>query len=131
MAIAQSGSGPLPISASVEQPNRRLERLSPIIHELVSRDLVFRADGGGFVLREDVQERLEELSAIPPPMPQVYIGRKCEVCGLARVTRLVEGGRTCGDCSGSASGAPTSSSIAPRAEHKDRRLRSGWRRGAG
>ena len=114
MTLAQSESRPLPASMSVEHPNRRLERLSPLIHELLSRDLVYRADGGEFVLREDVQERLEELSAIPPPMPQVYIGRKCEVCGSARVTRLVEGTRTCGDCSGSASGAPISSSMAPR-----------------
>jgi len=131
MALAQSESGPPSVSMSVEPPNRRLERLAPLIHELVSRDLVYRDDGGGFVLREDVQQRLGELSTTPPPVPQVYIGRKCQVCGLARVTRLVEGTRTCDVCRGTTSAAPTTSSMVPPAEHRERGRRSGWHRRAG
>ena len=83
-----------------EDPKRRLDRLVPLLHELVAWDLVQRAEDGGFVLRQDVQERLAALTADRPlRSAEVFVGRKCEVCGLVRLTRMVDGLRTCSPCS--------------------------------
>ena len=83
-----------------EDPKRRLDRLVPLLHELVAWDLVQQAEDGGFVLRRDVQERLAILTADRPlRSAEVFVGRKCEVCGLVRLTRMVEGVRTCSPCS--------------------------------
>ena len=66
-----------------EDPKRRLDLLVPLLHELVAWDLVQRADDGGFVLRQDVQERLAALTADRPlRSAEVFVGRKCQVCGL-------------------------------------------------
>ena len=46
-----------------DDPKRRLDKIVPLLHELVALDLVQRADDGTFVLRQDVQERL---AALPP-----------------------------------------------------------------
>lgn len=82
-----------------DDPKRQLDRLVPLLHELVAWDLVRRADDGSFVLREDVQERLRLLTAERPiRSAQVYVGRKCEVCGRVSVTRMVDGMRTCSSC---------------------------------
>ncbi len=81
--------------------DRGLQGLAPLIHELLSRGLVRQSETGAFVLRDDVQQRLSELSEAPvASAPQVFIGRKCETCGLIRVTRLVRGLRMCSDCDG-------------------------------
>jgi len=83
-----------------EDPKRRLDLLVPLLHELVAWDLVLRSEDGGFELRQDVQERLAVLTADRPVRSaEVFVGRKCEVCGLVRLTRLVEGVRTCSPCS--------------------------------
>ena len=83
-----------------EDPKRRLDRLVPLLHELVAWDLVQRAEDGSFVLRQDVQERLAALTADRPlRSAEVFVGRKCEVCGLVRLTRMVDGLRTCSPCS--------------------------------
>ena len=83
-----------------EDPKRRLDLLVPLLHELVAWDLVLRCEDGSFVLRQDVQERLALLTADRPVRSaEVFVGRKCQVCGLVRVTRMVEGVRTCSPCS--------------------------------
>ena len=83
-----------------EDPKRRLDQLVPLLHELVAWDLVQQAEDGSFVLRRDVQERLAILTADRPlRSAEVFVGRKCEVCGLVRLTRMVEGVRTCSPCS--------------------------------
>ncbi len=83
-----------------EDPKRRLDLLVPLLHELVAWDLVHRCDDGSFALRQDVQERLAALTADRPlRSAEVFVGRKCQVCGLVRVTRMVDGVRTCSPCS--------------------------------
>jgi hypothetical protein len=85
---------------AVDNPKRQLDRLVPLLHELVAWDLVRRAEDGSFVLREDVQERLALLTADRPVRSaQVYVGRKCEHCGTVRLTRMVDGVRICSTCS--------------------------------
>lgn len=89
----------IPLSSKVDQA-QRLDRLAPLIHQLLTWDLVARSESGEFQLRDDVQQRLQEFSAVPTPVTaQVYLGRKCEACGLVRATRMVEGARVCGPCS--------------------------------
>ena len=76
-----------------------LQGLAPLLHELLSRELVRQSETGSFVLRDDVQQRLRELSDAPVASArQVFIGRKCETCSLIRVTRLINGLRICSDC---------------------------------
>lgn len=88
---------------AVDDQKRQLERMMPLLHELVSFDLVRKADDGSFVLRQDVQDRLAALTADRPVRSaQVYVGRKCEHCGLVRLTRMVDGKRICVSCSRSA-----------------------------
>jgi hypothetical protein len=84
----------------VDDPKRQLDRLVPLLHELVAWDLVRRTDDGSFVLRDDVQERLAVLSSERPNRAaQVYIGRKCERCERVALTRMVDGTRVCSTCS--------------------------------
>jgi hypothetical protein len=93
-----------------EDPKRRLDLLVPLLHELVAWDLVLRREDGSFVLRDDVQERLAALTADRPlRSAEVFVGRKCEVCGLVRLTRLVDGVRTCSPCSTPVQDAPDAS----------------------
>jgi hypothetical protein len=84
----------------VEDPKLRLDRLVPLLHELVAWELVHRAEDGRFVLRDDVQERLAALtSSRPDRAAQVYVGRKCERCARVALTRMVDGSRICSACS--------------------------------
>jgi len=84
----------------VDDPKRRLDRLVPLLHELVAWDLVQQAEDGSFVLRDDVQDRLAALSSDRPARSaQVYIGRKCERCERVTLTRMVDGSRICAGCS--------------------------------
>jgi hypothetical protein len=134
-AVSTTGDPAEPIT--IPTPGRidqaqRLDRLAPLIHQLLTWDLVARSESGEFQLREDVQQRLQELSAVPAPVTaQVYLGRKCEVCGLVRATRMVEGARTCGPCSKPALGtaAPSGTEVGPdRPGHHG--LRARWHRKA-
>ena len=89
-----------PTTDWVRDASRPLERLAPLIHELVAWDLIYRSASGTYQLREDVQRHLQERSAVSPSGPaQVFVGRKCDVCGTVAVTRLVNGSRICGVCS--------------------------------
>ena len=83
-----------------DDPKRRLDRLVPLLHELVAWDLVDRAEDGSIVLRQDVQERLALLTADRPVRSaEVFVGRRCQVCGLVKLTRMVDGVRKCSPCS--------------------------------
>jgi hypothetical protein len=76
-----------------------LDRLTPLIHELIAWDLIFRSEDGEYRLREDVQRLLAErsLTLLTGP-PEVFIGRKCQRCHRMTVTRMVDGSRVCGSC---------------------------------
>lgn len=82
-----------------EDPKRRLDLLVPLLHELVAWDLVQEGEDGSFMLRRDVQERLALLTADRPlRSAEVFVGRKCQICGLVKLTRMVDGLRTCSPC---------------------------------
>lgn len=84
----------------VAQTDRRLDRLGPLVHELIAWDLVYRNESGIFVLRDDVQQRLQDASARQrTARPEVYVGRPCQRCGSTGVTRMVEDARLCETCS--------------------------------
>ncbi|MGO8873750.1 MAG: hypothetical protein ACLQPH_20590 [Acidimicrobiales bacterium] len=114
-------------------PEFQLERLTPLIHDLLTWELVRRSDTGRFELREDVQQRLEELSAGRSlHTADVYVGRRCERCGALAVTRLVGGMRTCSSCS-SALDQPTATivEVAPAPDTPPVPARSRWHHKAG
>ena len=102
----------------VDDPKRRLDRLVPLLHEMMAWDLVRRAEDGTFVLCEDVQERLGALTSDNPARTaQVYVGRKCERCERVTLTRMVDGSRICAGCSRvSLAGADAAPDCAPAAQ---------------
>ncbi len=77
-----------------------LDRMGPILRDLVAFGLVERTGTGRFELREDVQRWLAEASVRsgPPGTAEVFVGRQCQRCGALGVTRLVDGVRICADC---------------------------------
>ncbi|MGH9092780.1 MAG: hypothetical protein ACRDZR_15605 [Acidimicrobiales bacterium] len=84
----------------VAEAGGRTDRIAPLVHELIAWDLVVRAESGAFVLRDDVQRRLQEASARQgTSTPEVYVGRPCHRCGASGVTRMVDGARLCDACS--------------------------------
>lgn len=77
----------------------RLDRLSPLLHDLLAWDLVYRNESGEFVLRPDVQRRLVQTAAKAPRFAaEVYVGRHCDRCGVIGITRLIGGVRLCAPC---------------------------------
>jgi hypothetical protein len=84
-----------------EMVSRRLERLSPLLRDLITWDLVYRSESGTFLLREDVQQWLEGAVArhARSTAPEVYVGRPCQRCGASGLTRMVDGVRVCASCS--------------------------------
>ena len=92
---------PEPAAAiSAAESARRLDRLAPLLHELIAWDLVRQTESGSFEIPEEVQERLAQLSSLQSgSIAQVYVGRKCGRCGSMRVTRMVDGVRLCSTCS--------------------------------
>lgn len=116
---------------SAEEEQRRLGRLSPLLHDLIAWDLVYRTDAGSFVLRDEVQRRLAETSARQSrTAPEVYVGRPCQRCGTSGVTRMVDGVRLCDACN-----QPALVEEAAPFEHRGKRHRhdprSRWGRKAG
>lgn len=112
-SLALLRSRPLP-GATHPTGRGRLERVGPMIHELIALDLVSRSEAGTFVLREDVQERLSQVwTQRSQSTPQVFIGRPCDRCHVVGVTRLVDESRICADCRGSADTSSTSLPVAP------------------
>ena len=75
--------------------------------ELIAHDLVHRSDEGMFLIRDDVQAHLEEISDTRlVSEPQVYINRSCSQCGRRAVTRLADGLQLCETCAGPRRSAP-------------------------
>jgi hypothetical protein len=91
------GRGPSPYKAVGPLS---LDRMGPILRDLVSFGLVERTETGRFELREDVQRWLAEafVRSGPPGTAEVFVGRQCQRCGNTGVTRLVEGIRICASC---------------------------------
>jgi hypothetical protein len=117
-----------PVVMQVAEPARRLDRLAPLIHELIAWDLVYRTESGTFVLHDDVQERLVALAELRPnPAAQVYVGRLCNRCGTVGVTRLLDGVHVCAACRSAEHAGPPADPPAP----PDREHRSRWHRKAG
>ena len=117
---------------AVSEPKQRLDRLVPLLHEMVAWDLVHRSEDGSFVLREDVQERLDLLTAERPlRSAQVYVGRKCEACGRVCVTRMVDGARICSTCNRASPPEPEGLSVSGSDAAKNHRAAFHWRRKAG
>jgi hypothetical protein len=118
----------------VRDASSSLERLAPLIHELIAWDLIYRGETGAFQLREDVQQLLETRLAGSPPGPaQVFVGRKCERCGTVTVTRLIDGTRLCGRCTDAGGAAPPVEPLTgsdPRTGRRHPDERSHWLRKA-
>jgi hypothetical protein len=118
---------------SAAEAARRLDRLAPLLHELLAWDLVRQTESGSFELPEEVQERLAHLTSLQNgSIAQVYVGRKCGRCGSMRVTRLVDGVRLCSTCSAEADAPPAD--VEPEATARGRKNghgRSRWHRKAG
>ena len=97
----RSGGHPsgMPSLRAVSDPSPQCDRLVPLLRELVTAKLVVQTVDGKFELSDAVQTRLHALTADrPPPSAQVYVGRRCELCGVIKVTRMVDGLRTCTTC---------------------------------
>lgn len=112
---------------------RRLDRLAPLLHELIAWDLVRRTESGGFEIPDEVQERLAHLSSLQSgSIAQVYVGRKCGRCSSMRVTRMVDGVRLCSTCSAElASPSADSEPETAAGSGKGHPGRSRWHRKAG
>lgn len=130
--IDHEGRPAMPVPKDVDDPHWKLEQVAPLIHELIAWDLVCRTGPGTFVLRDDVQERLEEFSIRQSrTTTQVYVGRPCERCGAIRITRIVGGVRVCTTCSASkdaSQGLVPSRTSSPERARRDHRPR--WHRRA-
>jgi ribosomal protein L37AE/L43A len=125
---------PEPVAViSAADSARRLDRLAPLLHELLAWDLVRQTESGSFVIPDEVQERLSHLTSLQTgSIAQVYVGRKCGHCGSIRVTRMVEGVRLCSSCSSEL--ASPSVAVEPEATvsgRKGHHGRSRWHRKAG
>jgi hypothetical protein len=106
---------------------RRLDAVASLIHQLITWDIVTLTDSGTFVLQDDVQQRLQEISAAQPhSTAAVYVGRMCQRCGRVGVTRLVDGELLCSPCN-----APelVETPVEPPSDTPHRRSR--WHRKAG
>ncbi len=119
------------VALSAAESARRLDRLAPLLHELIAWDLVRQTESGSFEIPEEVQERLSRLTSLQSgSIAQVYVGRKCGRCGSMRVTRMVEGVRLCSTCSAEVS-APAADAEPEAAGGGRKGHRSRWHRKAG
>jgi hypothetical protein len=123
-----SPADPEPVAViSAADSARRLDRLAPLLHELLAWDLVRQTESGSFVIPDEVQERLSHLTSLQSgTIAQVYVGRKCGRCGSIRVTRMVDGVRLCSTCSSEL--ASPSITEKPEASGRDRKGHHGWSR---
>lgn len=121
-------AGPEAVGAiSATESARRLDRLAPLLHELIAWDLVRRTESGGFEIPDEVQERLARLSSLQSgSIAQVYVGRKCGRCGSMRVTRMVDGVRLCSTCSAEA--AAPAVDTEPEVAEGSRKVHHAWSR---
>ena len=123
-----SPADPEPVAViSAADSARRLDRLAPLLHELLAWDLVRQTESGSFVIPDEVQERLSHLTSLQAgTIAQVYVGRKCGRCGSIRVTRMVDGVRLCSTCSSEL--ASPSIAEKPEASGRDRKGHHAWSR---
>jgi hypothetical protein len=80
---------------------RRMKlRLRPLMHELIDGRLVERSAPGVWTLKGDVQGLLEHeyCTAGEGRGDRVFIGLRCEICGLRAITSLVDSRRVCSSC---------------------------------
>jgi hypothetical protein len=100
--VVTTGNGrgsDIPLVVRPVENGRRLDVLAPLIHQLITWDIVTRTESGTFALQDDVQERLQELSAAQAhSTAAVYVGRMCQRCGVVGVTRLVDDELLCSSC---------------------------------
>jgi len=75
-------------------------RLRPLIHELVDCRLVERFAPGVWTLKGDVQGLLEDeyRGAHESSGNRIFIGLRCEICGVRAITSLVDSRRICSSC---------------------------------
>lgn len=77
----------------------RIDRMSPVFHELIDSGLMTRTDTGQFTFCDEVQQRLAAMSdRRHSSVPNVYVGRLCQACGERAITRMVQGFRLCARC---------------------------------
>lgn len=84
----------------VDEDSWQLDRLGPLLRDMVAFGIVQRNDAGVFELRTDVQRWLAEASSrlAHPTTAEVFVGRPCQRCGTFGVTRMVDGARLCVAC---------------------------------
>jgi hypothetical protein len=133
--ISPSGDPAEPITVPVVlgtgNAGQRLDRLSPLIHQLLAWDLIYRSEDGTYLLRDDVQQRLVAMEpTAATPTAEVYLGRRCQSCGSVRATRLVDGARVCEPCRLSASVGPPPLPEAGPTGSEHHGIRSRWHRKA-
>jgi hypothetical protein len=75
-------------------------RLRPLMHELIDCRLVERSAPGVWTLKGDVQGLLEDeyRTAQEGRSDRVFIGLRCEICGVRAITSLVDSKRICSSC---------------------------------
>jgi hypothetical protein len=124
--VAPADPEPVAVISAADSA-RRLDRLAPLLHELLAWDLVRQTESGAFVIPDEVQERLSHLTSLRSgSIAQVYVGRKCGRCGSIRVTRMVDGVRLCSTCSSELTSPSTT--VEPDSSTGDRKGHHGWSR---
>jgi hypothetical protein len=75
-------------------------RLRSLMHELIDCRLVDRSASGVWTLNGDVQRLLEDeyCAALGSPSDRVFVGLRCQSCGVRAITSLVGGRRICSSC---------------------------------
>jgi hypothetical protein len=79
---------------------RAKQRLRPLMHELIDCRLVERSAPGVWTLKGDVQGLLEDEygTADEGRSSRIFIGLRCELCGVRAITSVVDGVRICSSC---------------------------------
>lgn len=124
--IGQTPRALRPVIAGSGDRQQHLERLGPLINELIAHDLVSRTPAGAFELRDDVQGHLEAISEKKArTVAPVYIGRSCMACGVLAPTTLTGTLRRCESCRRSLddSGQGTADSPPPMVDRQTTRPR--------
>lgn len=81
-----------------------IDAFDPLLRDLLTWGLVTEVpgeEGPEWHLTANAQRRVSELvrfRGAPPAEHLVYLGRRCAVCGMRRLTRLRDRGYVCEDC---------------------------------
>lgn len=75
-------------------------RLPSLMHELIDCRLVERSAPGVWTLKGDVQALLEDQYRATHERGnnRIFIGLRCEGCGVRAITSVVDGRRICSSC---------------------------------